>query len=216
MRKAAAVICLVFVLGLSLPGAPLPETAEARRGVHESFALTDHQEGPGFTLAANIRRSEPDTGVNVPALHEPPALTVQGESFFEALVRPDHRRPETVPASYMGPAVSLIALEIAGPLVRRAAPPRVSLSIFMGRGNGDPFSTLHETYAWRAAFKTMNLGAGLYRDIAIAKGFRIRPYLGVIRSHAIVRPSYPYALESVSYENRLTAVCIGLPLVCGF
>lgn len=215
MRKAAAVICLVGALGLSLPGAPLAEAAEARRGVHETFVLTDHPDGPGFTLAANAMRPDPGAEAIVPALPETPAPVVHRRSFLEALVRPDQRRPEPGPASPMGPAVSLIAPEIAGPLVRRPAA-RVSLAIFMGRGNGDPFSSLHETYAWRAAFKTMNLGAGLYRDIAIAKGLRLRPYLGVIRSHAIVRPSYPYALESVSYENRLTAVCIGLPLVCGF
>lgn len=78
--------------------------------------------------------------------------------------------------------------ELSAPLVRRGAPAPVSLSIFMGRANGDPFSSLHDQYAWRMTFKTMNLGAGLYKDIALSKTLRIQPYMGIIRSSAVLRP----------------------------
>ena len=80
---------------------------------------------------------------------------------------------------------------------------------------GDLFSTLHEQYAWRTKFKSLTLGAGIYRDIPIYKALRIQPYVGVVRTRALLRPS-DLGGNSVSYEYRLTAFCVGLPLVCGF
>jgi hypothetical protein len=215
MRKTAVAFCLVCALGAALPGTVLSETSAGRRDHGESFALAESPQETGFTLAASARRTDALAKPVHPGLLGPDQDAAQAV-FFEALVGPAYPAPEPNLIAHAGPAVSLIASGLAGPAGKRESPPRLSLAIFLGRGNGDPFSSLHETYAWRAAFKTMNLGAGLYRDIPITKVLRIRPYLGIIRSHAIVRPSSPYAAESASFESRLTAVCIGLPLVCGF
>ncbi len=89
------------------------------------------------------------------------------------------------------------------------------MSVFLGRANGDLFSTLHEQYAWRTKFKSLTLGAGIYRDIPIYKALRIQPYVGIVRTRALLRPS-DLGGNSESYEYRLTAFCVGLPLVCGF
>jgi hypothetical protein len=85
----------------------------------------------------------------------------------------------------------------------------------LGRANGDPFSSLHDQYAWRVKFKTMNLGAGIYKDIRLSKTVRLLPYMGVIRSMGTLRPSDPGG-NGQTYEYRLTVFCIGLPLVFGF
>jgi hypothetical protein len=147
------------------------------------------QEAPEFSLAAHAG----------PA---PPSL----ESTFRRV--PDGAAGVSIPAGLAAP-------ELAGPIVKKGVPAPVSLSIFMGRGHGDLFSELHETYAWRTIFKSMNLGAGISRDISITRSIRVRPYVGVIRSSARLRPSYLYA-NAGSFEYRLTALCIGLPLVCVF
>jgi hypothetical protein len=113
-------------------------------------------------------------------------------------------------------AAARIFPEITASIVKKDAAGSVSLSIFLGRSNGDIFSSLHEQYAWRTKFKTTNLGAGISRDIRLSRTIRVRPYVGVIRSHAILRPSDLYGGNGESFERRLTALCIGLPLVCGF
>jgi hypothetical protein len=104
--------------------------------------------------------------------------------------------------------------EITASIVRKDSAP-ISLSFFLGRGNGDIFSSLHEQYAWRVKFKNLLMGAGIYRDIQISKGIRIQPYVGFIRSHAILRAA-AFNGNIASYEYRLTAFCIGIPLVWGF
>jgi hypothetical protein len=94
-------------------------------------------------------------------------------------------------------------------------PPAVALSVFMGRKNGDVFSSLHEEYAWRMKFKTMTLGLGFYREIAVGERARILPYVGVIRSSLSLRPA-GLASEQLLHEYQLTVLCFGLPLVIGF
>ena len=105
--------------------------------------------------------------------------------------------------------------EISTPLIKKDGPAPISLSVFMGRANGDPFSSLHVQYAWRTKFKTMNLGAGLYKDIPLSRTVRLQPYMGVIRSTASLRPA-DLGGTSQAYEYRLTVFCVGLPLVFGF
>jgi hypothetical protein len=216
MRKAAAVFCLTVALGLSLFGDARSGSASSRLDRGEPFALAEPQDMPAFTLTTNARKLDVLAESAFLASIDPAQLAAPAAEFLEALVGPPYLAPASGPMTSGAPAVSLIAAGLAGPGGKRDSPSRLALAIFMGRGNGDPFSSLHETYAWRAAFKTMNLGAGLYRDIPITRILRIKPYLGIIRSYAIVRPSSPYAAESASFESRLTAVCIGLPLVCGF
>ena len=61
----------------------------------------------------------------------------------------------------------------------------------------------------------MNMGAGLYKDIPLSKTVRLLPYMGVIRSTAMLRP-VDFDGISPTYEYRLTVFCVGLPLVFGF
>jgi len=96
-----------------------------------------------------------------------------------------------------------------------SGPPPVALSVFMGRKNGDVFSSLHEEYAWRMKFKSMTLGLGFYREIAVGERARILPYVGVIRSSLSLRPA-GLASEQLLHEYQLTVLCFGLPLVIGF
>lgn len=96
-----------------------------------------------------------------------------------------------------------------------SGPPAVALSVFMGRKTGDVFSSLHEEYAWRMKFKTMTLGLGFYREIAVGERARILPYIGVIRSSLSLRPA-GLASEQFLHEYQLTVLCFGLPLVIGF
>lgn len=96
-----------------------------------------------------------------------------------------------------------------------AGPPALALSVFMGRKNGDVFSSLHEEYAWRMKFKSMTLGLGFYREIAVGEKARILPYVGVIRSSLSLRPA-GLASEQLLHEYQLTVLCFGLPLVIGF
>lgn len=114
-----------------------------------------------------------------------------------------------------GEATAGIVPEIEASVLKKDASAPVSLSVFLGRGNGDVFSSLHEQYAWRTKFKSLTLGAGIYRDIPILKTLRIQPYIGIVRTQALLRPSDLYG-NNESFEYRLTAFCIGLPLVCGF
>ena len=96
-----------------------------------------------------------------------------------------------------------------------SGPPAVALSVFMGRKTGDVFSSLHEEYAWRMKFKSMTLGLGFYREIAVGERARILPYVGVIRSSLSLRPA-GLASEQFLHEYQLTVLCFGLPLVIGF
>ncbi|MCU0244902.1 MAG: hypothetical protein MUE80_09385 [Acidobacteria bacterium] len=96
-----------------------------------------------------------------------------------------------------------------------SGPPAVALSVFMGRKNGDVFSSLHEEYAWRMKFKSMTLGLGFYREIIVGERARILPYVGVIRSSLSLRPA-GLASEQLLHEYQLTVLCFGLPLIIGF
>lgn len=216
MRKAAAVFYLTVALGLSLFGDAPSGSASSLRDRGEPFALAEPQDMPAFTLTTNARRLDVLAESAFLASLDPAQPAAPPAELREALAGPPYLVPASGPLTPGAPAVSRIAAGLAGPAGKKDSPSHLALAIFIGRGNGDPFSSLHATYAWRAAFKTVNLGAGLYRDIPITKVLRIKPYLGIIRSHAIVRPSSPYAAESASFESRLTAVCIGLPLFCGF
>jgi hypothetical protein len=187
MRKAAAV---VFVVTSILSGSAFPAGTGGLMGSRGTVAPSEAQETAGFTLAANAAKSVVRAG---------PARAL-----------PDLGLPVRV-----GPAASPVAPEIEVSFVKADSPALVTLSIFLGRGHGDPFSTLHERYAWRTNFKTGNRGAAFYKNITITKAIRIRPYVGVIKSSARLRPSYLYE-GNPSYEYRLTAFCIGLPLVCSF
>lgn len=200
MRKAAAVVFVVIGI---LSGSAFPAGAEGLRGSRGTVAQSEARETAGFTLAANAAKSvarPADTDRLMP---------------FEALIGPARSLPNLGLPVRVGPAASLGAPEIAVSFVKADSPALVTLSIFLGRGHGDPFSTLHERYAWRTNFKTGNRGAGIYKNITITRAVRIRPYVGVIKSSARLRPSYPYE-GNPSYEYRLTAFCIGLPLVCSF
>ena len=186
MREAVAV-CLVLLCCGSL-SASLEGTGSASAGTRRGFALadTDTQQSLSFTLADKSA----------------PVLPV-----IVAAVDHIHSRDSAAQASKLP--------EIADFIIERDAAVPISLSVFLGRANGDLFSTLHEQYAWRTKFKSLTLGAGIYRDIPINKALRIQPYVGIVRTRALLRPS-DLGGNNESYEYRLTAFCVGLPLVCGF
>jgi hypothetical protein len=96
-----------------------------------------------------------------------------------------------------------------------AASPRLAVSIFLGRGGNDIFSTLHDQYTWKLLGRSMTVGVGLYREIPLSKGVGLLPYVGVIRASATLRPSALYGNRE-SFEYGLTAFCVGLPLVLRF
>jgi len=185
MRIAVAV-CLVILCWGSLPASP-EGTGGAVAGTRRGFALADAdgQESLGFSLT---RRTERILPIVVAALDP--------HSIERTITR------DVVP-------------EIEASVKKDDSPAPLSVSVFLGRANGDLFSTLHEQYAWRTKFKSLTLGAGIYRDIPIYKGLRIQPYVGIVRTRALLRPS-DLGGNSESYEYRLTAFCVGLPLVCGF
>ncbi len=208
MRKAAAVLC-VLILGLTGSAmSALPEDGPAAHaGRIGSFALADAQEPAGFSLVAHA-------GTGGTAL----------SGAFDALLDRAAERAIDWPAlgnpmrdgSICGGAfIAATAPDFASPIVRKDAPAPVSLSFFMGHANGDIFSSLHELYAWRVQFKSLTLGAGVYRDIPIAKAIRIQPYVGVICSQARLRTA-GLSGDDRLFEYRSTILCLGLPLVCGF
>jgi len=208
MRKAAALF-FALILGLSASAASaFPEFGSAAHmGYGSSFTLSDAQETADFTLAAH--------GGKVTALSE--AINAIPERAKDRA----SDRPELGIGIHDGSInrfafAAPTASDIVVPVVRKDAPAAaVSLSLFMGQANGDIFSSLHEQYAWRARFKSMTLGAGLYRDIPITKAIRIQPYVGFIRSQARLRTAGRSGIDG-SFEYRLTMLCLGLPLVCGF
>jgi hypothetical protein len=145
------------------------------------------QEGASFTLAA-VR--DPWTA---------PALTARAGLL----------EPEALAPMELGPELDLPSLDV------KPAAPVVSVSVFLGRGDGDLFASLHKDYAWRMTFKSMTLGLGIFREIPLAKGIGIQPYLGVIRSSATLRPSDRFGGRG-AFEYRLTVLSVGLPLVLRF
>lgn len=185
MRKAVAV-CLVLLCWGSLSASP-EGTGGTAAGNRLGFALADAgpQEPPGFSLTGRTERVHP-----------------------VAITAPD-------PYSIGGTIAAGVIPEIEASIKKNDSSAPLSVSVFLGRGNGDLFSTLHEQYAWRTKFKTLTLGAGIYRDIPIYKAIRIQPYMGVVRTRALLRPSDLNG-NCESFEYRLTAFCVGLPLVCGF
>ena len=185
MRKAVAV-CLVLLCWGSLSASP-EGTGGSVAGARRGFALADAdgQESVGFSLTGRTERILP---IVVAAL-DPHSI---GRTIT----------PGVIP-------------EIEASIKKNDSPAPLSVSVFLGRGNGDLFSTLHEQYAWRTKFKTLTLGAGIYRDIPIYKAIRIQPYMGVVRTRALLRPSDLNG-NCESFEYRLTAFCVGLPLVYGF
>lgn len=152
---------------------------------HNGFALAERPETAGFSLRGNAEAILPII-----------SATFDRQTIGDA-------------------ATAGIVPEIEASVMKKDASAPVSLSVFLGRGNGDLFSSLHEQYAWRTKFKSLTLGAGIYRDIPIYKALRIQPYVGIVRTRALLRPS-DLGGNSESYEYRLTAFCVGLPLVCGF
>ncbi len=183
--RIAVAFCLVLLCWGSLPASPGKTEGS---GTHHDFARADADthESLNFSLAG---KSAPIPPVIVAAI--------------------DHHH------SLGGAAQANKVPEIADFIIEKGTSAPVSLSVFLGRANGDLFSTLHEQYAWRTKFKSLTLGAGLYRDIPIFKALRIQPYVGIVRTRALLRPS-DLGGNSESYEYRLTAFCVGLPLVCGF
>lgn len=186
MRKAVAVCLVLLCWGGSL-SASQEGTGGTAEGNRRGFALADAdgQETPGFSLTGRTERIVP---VIVAALD---------------------------PHSIGGTMTAGLAPEIEARVTKDDSPAPLSVSVFLGRANGDLFSTLHEQYAWRTKFKSLTLGAGIYRDIPIFKALRIQPYVGIVRTRALLRPS-DLGGNYESYEYRLTAFCVGLPLVCGF
>lgn len=185
MRKAVAVCLVLLCLG-SLSASP-EGTDRTAAGNRRGFALADAdgQDSPAFSLTGRAERIIP--------------------VIFAALD----------PHSIGGTMAPGLIPEIEASVTKDDPPAPLSVSVFLGRANGDLFSTLHEQYAWRTKFKSLTLGAGIYRDIPIYKALRIQPYVGVVRTRALLRPS-DLGGNSESYEYRLTAFCVGLPLVCGF
>jgi hypothetical protein len=108
------------------------------------------------------------------------------------------------------PEVDLPALDL------KTAAPVVSVSVFLGRAEDDLFASLHKDYAWRMTFKQMTLGLGISREILLARGIGIQPYLGVIRSSAMLRPSDLTGGRGGSFEYHLTVLSVGLPLFLRF
>ncbi len=185
MRKAVAV-CLILLCWGSLSASP-EGTGGTAAGNRRGFALADadEQESMGFSLTYRTERILP---IVVAALD---------------------------PHSIGGTMAPALIPEIEASVTKDDPPAPLSVSVFLGRANGDLFSTLHEQYAWRTRFKSLTLGAGIYRDIPIYKALRIQPYVGIVRTRALLRPS-DLGGNSESYEYRLTAFCVGLPFVCGF
>lgn len=185
MRKFVAV-CLVLLCWNSLSASP-EGTGGSAVGARRGFALAaaDGLEFPGFSLMGRTERVIPIIVAALDTHSLWATIAADGVPEIEAYVKKDD------------------------------SPAPLSVSVFLGRANGDLFSTLHEQYAWRTKFKSLTLGAGIYRDILIYKALRIQPYVGIVRTRAILRPS-DLGGNSESYEYRLTAFCIGLPLVCGF
>jgi hypothetical protein len=183
--RKAAAVCVALASISALMAGPLPWTAAEHRGP-SAFILADGPETvPGFTLAPN---RDPQV----------PAATLSLERL------PPSETPTPKPASV-----------IPAPLVSKDVMAPISLSFFIGRDNGDPFSSLHYQYAWRPNFRAMNLGLGIYKDIEITRTLRIRPYMGVIRSTATLHPSDLFGNHEL-YEYRLTVFCVGLPLALRF
>jgi len=207
MRKAAAVL-FVLILGVSWSAAPAfpEEGSAAHTGYNGSFALSDAQETAGFSLAAHGGKGTALSGA---------IDAIPGRAADRTADRVALGGPILDGSIYGGAFTAPTAPDIASPIVKKDAPAAVSLSFFMGHANGDIFSSLHEQYAWRVQFKSMTLGAGVYRDIPITKAIRIQPYVGIIRSRARLRTAGLSGINE-SFEYRLTTLCLGLPFVCGF
>lgn len=182
------------------------------------------QEARGFTLAADggaVRESRDDEGPDGAGAANAPGMGRMAHAFPQAVpglggavgARTDGREEGTwaaVTFRELGRELPPLGFE-HGP----SGPPAVALSVFMGRKTGDVFSSLHEEYAWRMKFKSMTLGLGFYREIAVGGRVRILPYVGVIRSSLSLRPA-GLASEQFLHEYQLTVLCVGLPLVIGF
>lgn len=190
MRKAAAVLPVLLLASISVStrGATAARPAEMRSPAPSLslFTPAGPPETAAFSLAGGAGHS--------PAV-EPPSI---------------HLQEPGKPATPQGPP------EVPAPkLAREAASPRLAVSIFMGRGGNDIFSTLHDQYTWKLLGRSLTVGVGLYREIPLSKGVGLLPYVGVIRASATLRPSDLYGNRR-SFEYELTAFCVGLPLVIRF
>ncbi len=215
--KKAALVC--FVLGLGpVWGSAAAVTAEegpgqrglnGLSGVAVASANLSYPRSPetmGFTLAGSTAggTGAADEEKERGAQPSPPIITALIPVAFGSGGDPD------VWAAAITPEVPS-----PGVIRGRQGEPAVSWAVFRGKKNGDVFTSLHEEYAWRMKFKSMTLGLGFYRSIALGKGVRIKPYVGVIRSSLSLRPAGLNAANEL-YEYQLTAFCFGLPLVFGF
>jgi hypothetical protein len=190
MRKAAAALSLLLLASISASARGRGAAASAdHRGQAPALALfvaAVSPETPGFSLAGSAGH---------PRAAGPPSLDLQ----------------EPGP-----PAAAESLPEVPAPKVaREAAAPHLAVSVFLGRGGKDIFSMLHGQYTWRVLSRSMTVGVGLYREIPLAKGVGLLPYVGVIRASATLRPADLYGNRE-SYAYELTAFCVGLPLVIRF
>lgn len=189
MRKGAAIVLALSGLAslTALWAGPVPVGPSDRRGITPAlFAQAGGPAATGFSLA-EAPRGTPPPG--------PPSLDLQAPADTIAAGTP----PEPPAAGLKGGAGS--------------AP--LSVSFFLGPRGGDVFAALHRAYAWKPLSRSLTLGLGVYREIPISRGFGLLPYVGIIRASAILSlPGRDGNRESIEY--RLTAFCVGLPLVIRF
>ncbi len=221
--KKAALVCFVLGLGSvwASAAAVTAEEGAGQRGLNglngivvasANLANPRPPETTGFTLAGSAAQG----GLGVRA------GGAAGEENKRGAPSSQPHIPVLSPAAFGSSSdldiwAAAMTPEVPSPGVIRGSQgePAVSWAFFRGKKNGDIFTSLHEEYAWRMKFKSMTLGLGFFRSIPLGKGFRIKPYVGVIRSSLSLRPAGLNATNEL-YEYQLTAFCFGLPLVFGF
>jgi hypothetical protein len=189
MRRAGLFFC-ILAIATALSVRLFAGEVSGRRG-QSGLGPIGAAEEPVFTLALG-HSPAPSPGGTAPAgpfIADPSALP---------------------PFPEIGPEMNLPALELKNPA------PIVSVSVFLGRVGDDLFASLHKDYAWRMTFKQLTLGLGISREILLARGIGIQPYLGVISSSAMLRPSDLYGGRGNSFEYHLTVLSVGLPLFLRF
>ena len=183
--RKAAAVCVVMASISALTAGVFPEAASERRSPSGFVLASGPESAAGFTLASN---NDPRTAAATVSLDRLPTAE---------------------------PAAPKLAPRVPEPMAKNDSPAPISLSFYIGRDNGDPFSSLHYQYAWRVKFRAMNLGAGIYKEIPITRTIRLLPYFGIIRSSATLQPSDLFGNREL-YRYRLTVFCVGLPLVLRF
>jgi hypothetical protein len=189
MRKAAAALMILLALASISAMAQVspPEPSSEHTSLPASlFAQGGGPGAAGFSLAGS---ASPVSSIGLPS------LDLQD-------------RPE--------PLIAEKPLEVPAPgLKSDPDAPRLTVSFFIGPKGGDVFSSLHKAYAWKPMSRSLTLGLGLYREIPIHRGIGLLPYVGIIRASATLSLAGHNGNRD-SIEYRLTAFCIGLPLVVRF